>query len=81
MMDKLKTYTDNRGSLTLVEEGHEIPFAITRAYWIYDVPAGEERGKHANKISYQLFYDDGRYFGSLERQQVAYPCLSHFYER
>ena len=52
-MDKLKTYTDKRGSLTLVEGGHEIPFAITRAYWIYDVPAGEERGKHANKISYQ----------------------------
>ena len=52
-MDKLKTHTDNRGSLTLVESGHEIPFGITRAYWIYDVPAGKERGKHANKISYQ----------------------------
>lgn len=52
-MDKLKTHTDNRGSLTLVESGHEIPFDITRAYWIYDVPAGKERGKHANKISYQ----------------------------
>ena len=52
-MDQLKTHTDKRGSLTLVEGGHEIPFAITRAYWIYDVPAGEERGKHANKISYQ----------------------------
>ena len=52
-MDKLKTHTDNRGSLTLVESGHEIPFDITRDYWIYDVPAGKERGKHANKISYQ----------------------------
>lgn len=52
-MDKLKTYSDKRGSLTLAEEGNEIPFSITRAYWIYDVPEGEERGKHANKISYQ----------------------------
>lgn len=52
-MDKLKTHTDKRGSLTVVEGDHEIPFAITRAYWIYDVPGGEERGKHANKISYQ----------------------------
>ena len=52
-MDKLRTHNDKRGSLTLVEGGHEIPFDITRAYWIYDVPAGEERGKHANKISYQ----------------------------
>ena len=52
-MDKLRTYTDKRGSLTLVENGHEIPFQITRAYWISEVPCGEERGKHANKISYQ----------------------------
>lgn len=52
-MDKLRTHTDERGSLTLVEMGHEIPFAITRAYWIYDVPAEAERGKHANRISYQ----------------------------
>lgn len=52
-MDKLRTHTDERGSLTLVEMEQEIPFAITRAYWIYDVPAEAERGKHANKISYQ----------------------------
>ena len=52
-MDKLKTHTDKRGSLTLIEGGHEIPFKITRAYWIYDVPENEERVKHANKISYQ----------------------------
>lgn len=52
-MDKLKTYTDSRGNLTLVEKGKEIPFSIERAYWIHGVPEGEERGKHANKISYQ----------------------------
>lgn len=52
-MDQLKTFTDKRGSLTLVENGNEIPFQITRAYWISEVPYGEERGKHANKISYQ----------------------------
>lgn len=52
-MEKLKTYTDKRGSLTLIEEGNEIPFSITRSYWIYNVPEGEERGKHANKLSYQ----------------------------
>lgn len=52
-MDKLKTYTDERGNLTLVESGNEIPFQITRAYWIYGVPENAERGKHANKVSYQ----------------------------
>lgn len=52
-MDKLKTFTDSRGSLTIVEEGHEVPFSIQRVYWIHSVPEGEERGKHANRISYQ----------------------------
>ena len=50
-MDKLKTYTDNRGSLTIVEEGLEVPFSIQRVYWIHSVPQGEERGKHSNKVS------------------------------
>ena len=51
MMDKLKTHTDKRGSLTIVEEGHEVPFKIQRVYWIHSVPQGEERGKHSNKVS------------------------------
>lgn len=51
MMDKLKTYTDNRGSLTIVEEGLDVPFRIQRVYWIHSVPQGEERGKHSNKVS------------------------------
>ena len=50
-MDKLKTYTDNRGSLTIVEEGLDVPFRIQRVYWIHSVPQGEERGKHSNKVS------------------------------
>lgn len=52
-MDELKTFTDSRGNLTIAQEGVEIPFSIQRAYWIYGVPEGEERGKHANRISYQ----------------------------
>ncbi|MBQ5887936.1 MAG: FdtA/QdtA family cupin domain-containing protein [Bacteroidaceae bacterium] len=52
-MNKLKTYTDSRGSLTIVEEGHEIPFKIQRVYWIHSVPQGEERGKHSNKVSWE----------------------------
>lgn len=50
-MDKLKTFTDSRGSLTIVEVGHEVPFSIQRVYWIHSVPEGEERGKHSNKVS------------------------------
>ena len=50
-MDKLKTHTDKRGSLTIVERGLEIPFDIQRVYWIHNVPQGEERGKHSNTVS------------------------------
>ena len=52
-MDQLKTYTDQRGSLTIVEVGKEVPFEIARVFWIHDVPKGEERAKHANWTTYQ----------------------------
>ena len=50
-MDRLKTYTDRRGNLTIAEEGKEVPFKIQRVYWIHGVPEGEERGKHSNTVS------------------------------
>ena len=50
-MDKLRTFTDYRGNLTIAEEGIEVPFKIQRVFWIHGVPEGEERGKHSNKVS------------------------------
>ena len=52
-MKRLKTFTDERGSLTVAETGKDLPFEVKRAYWIYGVPEGHERGKHANRITYQ----------------------------
>lgn len=40
---------DPRGNLTMVEGNEHVPFAISRAYWVYDVPGGESRGGHAHK--------------------------------
>ena len=37
---------DKRGNLSFIEGNNHIPFDIKRAYWIYDVPGGEERGGH-----------------------------------
>ena len=53
MMKLMNTFTDERGSLTVVESDKDIPFEVKRAYWIYGVPEGKERGKHANRITYQ----------------------------
>lgn len=50
----LKKITDPRGNLTVAEQFQDIPFAIKRAYWVYDVPAGEYRGGHAHKQLYQF---------------------------
>ena len=41
--------TDPRGNLTVAEGMKDVPFSIARAYWVYDVPAGECRGGHAHK--------------------------------
>jgi hypothetical protein len=38
---------DDRGNLSFIEAQRHLPFAIKRAYWIYDVPGGERRGGHA----------------------------------
>lgn len=39
---------DGRGNLSVVE-GDLIPFAIKRAYYLYDVPSDSTRGGHAHK--------------------------------
>jgi dTDP-4-dehydrorhamnose 3,5-epimerase-like enzyme len=66
----LPRITDARGCLTVVEGASEIPFAINRAYWLYDVPGGASRAGHAHKSlrqliismsgSFDITLDDGR---------------------
>ena len=45
---------DPRGNLTFVESNSQIPFAIERVYYLYDVPGGSERGGHAHRGLHQL---------------------------
>lgn len=46
---------DPRGNLTFVENGDKVmPFNIARAYWIYDVPSGQERGSHSHREGHEL---------------------------
>lgn len=51
---KLHTISDPRGNLTVSEENIELPFDLKRAYWIYDVPQGGNRGGHAHKKLQQV---------------------------
>ncbi len=37
------------GNITAIENEKNIPFAVKRIYYLYDVPGGKERGAHAHK--------------------------------
>jgi len=50
-MDK---HHNDAGNITVIENGKDIPFEVQRAYYLYDVPGGEERGGHAHKELQQL---------------------------
>lgn len=45
---------DPRGNLTVAEGQTNVPYDVKRAYWVYDVPAGESRGGHAHKACREL---------------------------
>ena len=45
---------DFRGNLTSIESNKNINFEIKRVYYLYDVPAGSERGGHAHKELHQI---------------------------
>lgn len=45
---------DPRGSLTYIYENNHVPFDIKRVFYIYDVPAGKDRGAHAHKECHQV---------------------------
>jgi len=58
------------GNITAINNGLEIPFAVRRVYYLYDVPGGESRGGHAHKAlqqviiaasgSFEVQVDDGK---------------------
>ena len=51
----LKRIQDPRGNLTPIEgESPDLPFALQRVYWLYDVPGGESRGGHAHHDCQEL---------------------------
>lgn len=67
---ELPKIKDRAGNITPVHNNIEIPFAIKRVFYLYDIPGGESRGAHAHKEchqfliaasgSFEVFLDDGR---------------------
>ncbi|MBW8051155.1 MAG: WxcM-like domain-containing protein [Cytophagales bacterium] len=50
---ELKTFIDNRGSLTVFED-HEIPFKIKRVFYIYGVDNSQRAGHRHHKTRQAL---------------------------
>ena len=42
------------GDITAINNGVEVDFDIKRCYYLYDIPAGADRGGHAHKNLHQL---------------------------
>ena len=80
---QLPKFLDERGNLSFFENNNQLPFAIQRVHWIYDVPGGEERGGLAYKEteefivamsgSFDVLVDDGeqQYHFSLNRSYMG----------
>ncbi len=78
----LPRFLDHRGNLSVVEQRKDIPFDIRRAYWVYDVPGGEEREGHAYHVneefivalsgSFDVITDDGE-------KTTVYPLNRSYY--
>ena len=45
---------DPRGSLSYIYSNEHVPFEIRRVFYIYDVPAGKDRGAHAHRECWQF---------------------------
>ncbi len=42
------------GTIAVAENSNALPFAIKRAFYIYDIPSDTERGAHAHKTGEQI---------------------------
>lgn len=76
---------DVRGNLSFVENNTQLPFEIKRAYWIYDVPGGTDRGGHAYAEntefvialsgSFDVLLDDGEHVERFSLNRSYYGLL------
>lgn len=67
---ELPSVKEPRGNLTFIESHQQVPFAIERVYYLYDVPGGAHRGGHAHRQleqviiaiagSFDVLVDDGQ---------------------
>lgn len=50
----LEKHHHENGNLSVVESLNLLPFSISRVYYLYDVPGGEERGGHSHHECFEF---------------------------
>ena len=51
---ELTTIKSRQGNITAIENNVEVPFAVERIFYLYDIPGGENRGAHAHVECHQF---------------------------
>ncbi len=51
---ELPRIQNRAGNITPVSNFEQVPFKISRVFYIYDIPGGEDRGAHAHKQCHQF---------------------------
>lgn len=54
MLYSLPRIKDPRGNLSFMQDPDQLPFAIARCYWVYDVPGDAGRDGHAYYTSREM---------------------------
>jgi hypothetical protein len=67
----LPKISDPHGNLTFVEGGRQLPFAIKRVFYLYDVPGGADRGGHALKTCHQFLIAISGSFDVIVQDGIA----------
>lgn len=51
---ELPKIKNRAGNISIVQGDENLPFTTKRVFYLYDIPAGEERGAHAHKECHQF---------------------------
>lgn len=47
-------HESREGCISVLQNDSVIPFGVKRVFYIYDIPAGRDRGAHAHKACHQI---------------------------
>lgn len=50
----IRDIVDSRGHLSFIEIGKDLPFQVSRAFWVYGVPRETTRAGHAHRRNEQV---------------------------